>query len=227
MVHRGIPPPCKLLLMMVRFAGGAVQQAQHGTAGTAWHSEGKYQAGPAASNPQQSFPCTSSGWPSQRHISLIWQLHTCLAASRPAPSAQIFQFVMAPLVACQPFVHSYAYSTALLALWLGRHMRHASGWLLAALLVLYAGPLVTLFRKEVQERCTFAARRAAERRGGPAGQAELDAASPVGSPRASVAASASSSGFDVAKLRARIDAEPWAPAEFLLPAMLGACSACL
>ncbi|PRW21107.1 hypothetical protein C2E21_8421 [Chlorella sorokiniana] len=77
-VHRGIPPPCKLLLMMV------------------------------------------------------------------------FQFVMAPLVACQPFVHSYAYSTALLALWLGRHMRHASGWLLAALLVLYAGPLVSLFRNEAR-----------------------------------------------------------------------------
>ncbi len=89
----------------------------------------------------------------------------------PPSSFQVFQFVIAPLVACQPFAHSYAYSTALLALWLGRHMRHASGWLLAALLVLYAGPLVTLFRSEVRQRCAFAARRAAERRAGTAAPA--------------------------------------------------------
>ena len=131
---------------------------------------------------------------------------------------------MAPLVACQPLVHSYAYSTALLALWLGRHMRHASGWLLAALLALYAGPLVALFHKEVQERCAFVARRAAERQGGGA-DAQQDTAAghgPPGSPRAGAP-----SGLDVAKLRARIDGEPWGPAEFLLPAVLGACSASL
>ena len=144
---------------------------------------------------------------------------------------------MAPLVACQPFAHSYAYSTALLALWLARHMRHASGWLLAALLVLYAGPLVTLFRSEVRQRCAFAVRRAVERRGRDStaasiGEAEQESAareasSPASSPRAGGPAAARQAAFDVAQLRARIDAEPWAPAEFLLPAVLGACSACL
>lgn len=130
----------------------------------------------------------------------------------------MFQFVMAPLITCQPFAHSYAYQSALLALWLARHMRARSGWLLAAVLALYGGPLTTLFRAEVRERCAFAvARRAAARTDG----------STRGGRGASAGRAAAQPEVDWAKLRARIDAEPWAPAEFLLPAVLGACSACL
>ncbi|KAL4451667.1 hypothetical protein ABPG75_007329 [Micractinium tetrahymenae] len=122
-----------------------------------------------------------------------------------------FQFILSPLLASQPFAFSYPYSTALLALWLLCHMRSACWAMLLTLLTAYAAPLVSLYRREVEERTTFVAHRLRQGSGLGGGEEEREAA---------VAAR-------LRRMRAWVDSDPFAPADLLVPAALGALSACL
>lgn len=92
-------------------------------------------------------------------------------------------------------------------MWLHQHGA-AGALVVAALLAAYAAPLACLYHKEAAQRTAWALRRLGHGPGGAHDDAGI--AAPL-----------------ARRLRARVDADPFAPLDMLLPAAIAVCRACL
>lgn len=82
----------------------------------------------------------------------------------------------------------------------------------------YAAPLVALYRRELEDRSAFLRRRLQQ-------QAASNGCGRQGGQSEEAVAAAIEGRLR--RVRAWVDADPWAPADLLLPALLGLCTACL
>lgn len=131
-IHRGLPHSIKLLLVVVGPRGWQQQQGGAGGRADLLAASGCSRAQEA---PGQLVACPCGPAALNRHCTGFQEL-VCPPTPSSQPCLQVFQLVLSPLLASQPFAYAYPYSTALLCLWLLRHMRDAS-WLMR--LALLAG----------------------------------------------------------------------------------------